>query len=156
MLAIRGLPTPDAPGNGSLIAQSPRCIVTVVVILLAQTPIQDFQRCKGRGQVAAKNHPVLVVVIVRVVVMGCHLAGLPVSGCLLVQDHEGLGANALSALGGGHKVIHRLEAVGHVGCEGRVDAIDGPVLASQEFTQVRLVSDQDQTVIFQKTIEYLP
>lgn len=155
MLAVRGLKIPDAPSNSSLVAQRPRYFVTVVVTLFPQTPVQGFQRCESRGQVAAKNHAVLVVVLVRVVVMGCHLAGLPVFGCLLVQNHEDLGANALFNLDDGHKVIHRLEAAGHLGCEGRVDAIDGPVVASQEFTQVRLVSDQDQTVIFQKAIEYL-
>lgn len=155
MLAVRGLSTPDAPGNSSLVAQRPRSVVTVIVILLAQTTVQGFQRCRSRGQVAAKNHPVLVVVLVRVVVMGCHLAGLPVVGRLLVHDHEGPGAYAVFVLDGGHKVIHRLEAARHVGCEGRVEAIDRPVVASEEFTQVWLVSNQDQTVIFQKAIEDL-
>lgn len=154
-LAIRGLPTPDAPGNSGLVAQRPRCVVTVLVIILPQAPVQGPQSCKDRGKVAANNHPVLVVLIVCVVVVGCHLAGLPVVGRLPVQDDEGLGAYAIFALGSGHKVIHRLEAVGHACREGRVDAIDGPVIASQEITQVRLVSNQDQTVISQKAVEYL-
>lgn len=42
MLTVRGLSTQTSPGNGSLVAQRPRCNVAVVVILLSKVPVQDI------------------------------------------------------------------------------------------------------------------